>query len=157
MDFDYESLLSRAKEDLPDDLEVHERWEIPEVEVAVEGNQTILRNLGDLIFAVDREKRHVTNFLLKELGTAGNVDNERMMFKGKLSKRQIQAKFDNYVDTYVHDHRLGREDPAENRAARRAQLGLARLDVDQLHVAGAALEVKPLAAELEHGQLSVPL
>ena len=48
-DDDYLSLLARAKEDLPETIEKHERFQVPEPEVFQEGKITVIRNYGDII------------------------------------------------------------------------------------------------------------
>jgi predicted RNA-binding protein with TRAM domain len=42
--FDYESLLDRAKKELPQTLEAHDRFQVPEPEVMIEGKTTVIRN-----------------------------------------------------------------------------------------------------------------
>ncbi len=109
--FDYNELLARAREEIPQDLRASDvRWEVPEPELAEEGSQTVLRNFNQIVQALRRDSSHFSAFLMKEIGTAARVDGERMLFKGKLGKRQFQGKIDSYVDAYVLCHECHKPD-----------------------------------------------
>lgn len=115
--YDYDSLLDRAKEKLPHTLESHDRFQVPEPDVIVEGKITILRNFGDISDAFRREPDHLFGFLLKELGTAGTVEGRRAVFKGKVATAAIAERLKDYVDEYVlcsecnrPDTRIAKED-----------------------------------------------
>ena len=45
-DFEYESLLDRARERIPKDIRERARWTMPTPEILVEENQTIIRNFS---------------------------------------------------------------------------------------------------------------
>ena len=47
--FDYESLLDRARDLIPKDISERARWTMPEPEILLEGNQTILRNFSSIV------------------------------------------------------------------------------------------------------------
>ncbi len=99
--YDYESLLDRAKKKLPQTLESHDRFQVPEPDVMVEGKTTVVRNFGDIVDALRRESDHLLGFLLKELGTAGTIEGRRAVFKGKVATSQIAERVRDYVDEYV--------------------------------------------------------
>ena len=42
VDFEYESLLERARERIPKNISERSRWTMPEPEILIEGNQTII-------------------------------------------------------------------------------------------------------------------
>ena len=46
--FDYEDLLDRARERIPEGISQRSRWTMPEPEILIEGSQTILRNFQTL-------------------------------------------------------------------------------------------------------------
>ena len=56
-DFDYESLLDRAREKIPEDISSRSRWTLPEPDVLIEGSQTILRNFNELVSMMDRRRK----------------------------------------------------------------------------------------------------
>jgi translation initiation factor 2 subunit 2 len=99
--FDYEELLERAKKKLPVKLESHDRFQVPEPDVMIEGKTTVIRNFGDIVDALRREPEHVLGYLLRELGTAGTMEGRRVVFKGKVGTSQISDRISNYVDEYV--------------------------------------------------------
>jgi len=98
---DYLSLLDRAKEELPETVEDHERFSVPEADVLQEGKITVVRNFIDISEALRRDPQHVLQFLLRELGTPGNIEGRRVVFKAKLSPAQIADRIQNYTDTFV--------------------------------------------------------
>ena len=100
-DFDYEALLDRAKKDLPQTLEAHDRFQIPEPDVMIEGKTTVIRNFGAIAEALRREPEHLYGYLLRELGTAGSLEGTRVVFKGKVATSQIVERISNYVEEYV--------------------------------------------------------
>jgi translation initiation factor 2 subunit 2 len=99
--FDYESLLDRAKKKLPHTLESHDRFQVPEPEVMIEGKTTVIRNFGDIVDTLRREPDHLLGYLLRELGTAGTLEGRRVVFKGKVGTAQVADRIKSYVDEYV--------------------------------------------------------
>lgn len=99
--FDYNALLERARQALPEELSSESRWEVPELDLLYEGRTTIIRNWRDIVDTLRRDRTHVMSYLLRELGTAGDGDEDRVVFNGKLTLQQIQDKMDAYVATYV--------------------------------------------------------
>jgi translation initiation factor 2 subunit 2 len=108
--YDYEELLNRSMESLPEDLTSKERFQMPEGDVFHEGNTTIIRNFLDITDQVGRDPQHMLTYLLKELGTAGELDNERAIFQGKISTGKVQERIDAYVNTFVVCRECGRPD-----------------------------------------------
>lgn len=99
--FDYASLLKRAKENLPEVAEGDSRWEMPEPDVQYEGRTTILRNIDDILSAVRRDEDHLIPYLLREIGTAGGKEGDRMIFQGNIPMKTIKERLDSYVNTFV--------------------------------------------------------
>lgn len=97
----YLTLLNRAKEVLPETIENHERFELPELDILQEGKITVFKNFIDVTDKLRREPQHVLHFLLKELGTPGNVEGRRAVFKAKISPHVINDKIQTYTETYV--------------------------------------------------------
>jgi translation initiation factor 2 subunit 2 len=99
--FDYDSLLERAKKKLPTTLESHDRFQVPEPDVMIEGKTTVIRNFGDIVDTLRREPDHLLGYLLRELGTAGTMEGRRIVFKGKVGTAQVAERIKDYVDEYV--------------------------------------------------------
>ena len=98
---DYDALLERAKDKLPQKLESHDRFQVPEPDVMIEGKTTVIRNFGDIADVLRREPDHILGFLLRELGTAGTLEGRRAVFKGKVTTSQVADRIMDYVDEYV--------------------------------------------------------
>lgn len=99
--FDYEALLKRAKQKLPVTLESHDRFQVPEPDVMIEGKTTVIRNFGDIVDVLRRDANHLLGYLLRELGTAGTMEGRRVVFKGKVTASQVAERIKSYVDEYV--------------------------------------------------------
>ena len=78
--FDYEKLLNRAWDSLPDSVKEHSRFNIPNVDALAEGNTTVVRNFADIASTLNREPNHLFSYLLKELGTAGVLEGRRVVW-----------------------------------------------------------------------------
>ena len=100
-DFEYEALLDRARDKIPTEISERARWTLPDPEILIEGNQTIIRNFSELISKMDRDPNHVYQFLLNELGTSGTRESARVMFKGRIPPKRIRGKIVNYVKSYI--------------------------------------------------------
>ncbi|UCE74221.1 MAG: translation initiation factor IF-2 subunit beta [Methanomassiliicoccales archaeon] len=100
-DYDYKTLLKRARDKLPSAIADHSRFQVPELEILFEGKTTVVRNFAEIASAVNRDPADILAYLLKELGTAGSSDGKRVIFKGKVQIDQIKERLSNYVSTYV--------------------------------------------------------
>jgi len=101
MDDDYLALLNKAKEELPETITNHERFSLPDLEVLHEGKVTVFRNFMDIADKVRRDPQHLLQFLLKELGTPGNLEGRRVVLRSKVPPTIIRERVQTYVDTYV--------------------------------------------------------
>ena len=70
---------------MPEVAESHERFVIPELDVLQEGKTTVIRNFIDVTDTLRREPEHVLQYLLRELGTPGNLEGRRVILKSKIS------------------------------------------------------------------------
>jgi len=109
-DNDYLAMLDRGKEQLPETTEQHERFELPPLEIIQEGKITIFKNFIDVTDKLRRDPQHVLQFLLKELGTPGNIEGRRVVFKAKINPQHIDEKIKDYTETYVICSECGRPD-----------------------------------------------
>lgn len=100
-DYDYNDLLDRARKGLPTTITEHERFQVPEVELLIEGKNTVFRNFGDIIDMIERDPKHLFLFLLRELGTAGEIDGRRVIFKGQVSSAKLEDRLNSYMETFV--------------------------------------------------------
>jgi translation initiation factor 2 subunit 2 len=98
----YEELLERAFEKLADkDVVRRERFEIPRVSIQREGTRTILKNFSQIAKTLNRSEDHLYKYIVKSLGTAGFIDNGRLVLQGKFTESELQKEIDDYVKLYV--------------------------------------------------------
>jgi translation initiation factor 2 subunit 2 len=106
----YEELLNKAYEKLPQTAKYSDRFEIPAVEAAVQGNQTIIKNFSQICETIRRDPKHLLKFLTKELATPANFDGSRANLQSKIPQSLIQKKLELYVKEYVLCKECGRPD-----------------------------------------------
>ena len=100
-DFDYESLLDRARDKIPDNISSRSRWKLPEPQILIEGSNTIFRNFTEVVAMMDRDDNHVYQYILNDLGTSGSRDGPRARFKGRIHPKRIKKTIVNYVNSYI--------------------------------------------------------
>lgn len=100
-DYDYEALLKKAKANLPKNIASHERFVIPDADLFIEGKSTVFRNFGDVADTLRRDAEAIMAYLLREMGTAGNLDGRRAIFKSRLNPERLSDRLKAYVNTYV--------------------------------------------------------
>ena len=93
-DFEYESLLDRARSNIPEDISNRARWTLPDPQIMIEGSNTIFRNFTEVVNHMDRDENHVYQFMLNELGTAGSRDGPRARFKGRIPPKTLQISLE---------------------------------------------------------------
>ncbi|MHA1733852.1 MAG: translation initiation factor IF-2 subunit beta [Promethearchaeota archaeon] len=98
---DYERLLDRARERIPEDAFKRERFEIPDVQVMIQGRATVIKNFQKIVDLVDRPTRHFLKFILQEVGTAGDIRGGQAILKGLFKKDNLKAAINHYIETYV--------------------------------------------------------
>lgn len=99
---EYEKMLDEGIRDLPKD-EAAEcgRFEIPKVSGHIQGNKTVITNLGAIISLLRRDEGHFIKFLLKELASPGHFDGPRFVFGRKLNPVLINDKIKRYAELFV--------------------------------------------------------
>lgn len=98
---DYDKMLQKGREDIPEDVASGRRFEIPDVETRKEGSKTVIQNFGALADRFNRSKQHLSKFLLGELGTAGHVDGSDLVLNGSFRRGKIDEKVQEYAAAYV--------------------------------------------------------
>ncbi len=98
---EYEAMLERAYNDLPEVLKTHSRFEMPKIESIIQGKITVVQNLGDVSKSVNRDSDMVAKYIIKELGTAGTHDGQHITLKGQFRMPLVQEKFEAFVGQYV--------------------------------------------------------
>jgi len=110
VEFDYDTLLDRAYEQMPEETKKTSRFEMPQVDVFFEGNKTILRNFVPIAKQLRREEAHLQKFLTKELGAYAIVSGDRLILNKKLFGKKIGDAVKRYVEEYVLCPTCGKPD-----------------------------------------------
>lgn len=111
MDYaEYESLLDRARSQLPRDVSERSRFEVPRALIFVEGNKTTLKNFKEIVDRLNRDPQHFLRFMARELATAGNIEGTKAVFQGTFSESTINKLIERYVQYYVICPMCGRPD-----------------------------------------------
>lgn len=103
-------MLEKGREELPEDLFTGERFEIPEAETQKDGNKTIIKNFRSLVDTFHRDGKHLSEYLMKEMGTAGHVENGELVLNGSFRRGAINRKIKQYADHFVLCSECGKPD-----------------------------------------------
>ena len=123
MDLNYDKLLERAREGLEDVMQNADRFNPPVPEILHEGSKkTIIRNFSEIVDTLRRDENHLYKFLLQELGTAGSVNNRRLVLQGRVPERKINERIKSYIDTFVVCQECNRPDTSFLRVGRTLNL-----------------------------------
>lgn len=107
---DYEDLLDRAISELPPEVFEHKRFKPTKAYSVIQGNRTFVQNFKDVADSLNRDPQHVLKYLLRELGTAGNLEGGRAILQGKFNHFLINEKVQDYVEEYVMCQECNRPD-----------------------------------------------
>ena len=99
---DYEELLKKAEDELPERTEGKERFVIDKVKGHLEGNKTIIINLKAIAKILGRDENHLLKYLLRELATPGKINRGRTIFGSKVSAAIINKKIKKYASEFVY-------------------------------------------------------
>jgi translation initiation factor 2 subunit 2 len=101
MSFNYDDLLKRACEQMPEVSTKKERLELPRIMIQTVGMRTIIANFKDIAAALDRDPQHVLKFLTREMATAATFNDSRAIFQGKFRSDSFERLLQRYLEGYV--------------------------------------------------------
>jgi len=101
MKYDYETLLKRARSQLPEITSKRERLEIPSLHYTVVGMRTIIHNFKEIAETLNRDPQHILKFLTGELATAAIMQESRVIFQGKFPRETVERLLQRYMETFV--------------------------------------------------------
>ena len=108
---DYNQLLSRAYEKMPDKaLTKMDRFEIPKVAGHIQGNKTIVSNFTQISSVLGGRHQQVMKFILKELATPGELKGQYLILGSKIPASRINEKIRKYAIEYVICAECGKPD-----------------------------------------------
>ena len=97
----YETLLKKAKKDLPIGLVKRERFEVPKVKGHIEGNRTVITNFSEICSLLYREPEMLLKYLQRELATPASIDGRRLILGRKIGSGLINEKVERFADEFV--------------------------------------------------------
>jgi len=107
----YEDLLKKIREDMPETVKERIRFEIPKVKGHIQGNKTVIINFSQICDTLSREQKHVLKFLLKELATSGDIKSSgSLIFGTKLPSSRINEKIKEYALEFILCKDCGKPD-----------------------------------------------
>ncbi len=107
---EYEQLLKKAKESLPEVSVSKERFEIPKVSGHIEGVKTIINNFITIVKTLNRDSEQLLKYLQKELATPAFIDAQRLILGRKINSEFINKKIEQFAKDFVICKECGKPD-----------------------------------------------
>ncbi|MFX0026148.1 MAG: translation initiation factor IF-2 subunit beta [Candidatus Hermodarchaeota archaeon] len=98
---DYEKLLERAYENIPENVKKLSRFEIPKVQIRIESKNTYIINFNKIINTLNRDKRHFLGIFLRKAGTMGEIRGQQLFLKGTYKEQVLNRLIEQYSKAYV--------------------------------------------------------
>lgn len=107
---DYEAMLKKGFEQLPEDTTKGERFTIPKIKGHLQGNKTVISNLTQIASTIRRPTEILVKYIEKQLATKGSVENTFVIFNTKLSASKINERIQQFSDQFVICKECGKPD-----------------------------------------------
>ena len=98
---DYEKLLDRAYEAVPQKSSSGERFEMPVADVLAQGSKTIVKNFESIADVLRRPAEQLLKYMQKELAVPTTKEGPRLVLHGKFNPRVVNEKLKNFCDAFV--------------------------------------------------------
>ena len=108
---DYDDMLDRAADETSDVTGTDERLDVPDPAVRQEGNVTVVENFQTLCNRLGREPDHLLQFLQREAGTSGHIDESgRARITGSFDADRLGEAVESYIEGFVRCPECGLPD-----------------------------------------------
>jgi len=97
----YDELIDKAYEKIPDNVKKLSRFVIPKVELRNEAKYTYITNFNKIINALMRDRKHFMGVFLKKVGTMGEIRGQQLFLKGIYKEQVLNRLIEQYSKTYV--------------------------------------------------------
>lgn len=101
MDYNYNDLLKRARDQVPEGTLKKERLELPRLFVSMVGMRTTIANFKEVADTLDRDPQHILKFLTREMATAATYHDGRAIFQGKFPRDTFERLLQRYMESFV--------------------------------------------------------
>ena len=107
---EYEQLLKKAKESLPEIKISKERFEIPKVSGHIQGSKTIINNFTAIAKILGRDQEKLLKYLQRELAAPAQIDGQRLILGRKMNSEFINKKIAEFARDFVICKECGKPD-----------------------------------------------
>ncbi len=107
---DYEQLLKRAREQLPEQTGTGERFEIPKAKGRIEGNKTVVTNFKEIVDQLRRDQDMFLKYLQRELAVPASIDGPRLVLNSKIKAALVNSKIELFAKDFVICKQCGKPD-----------------------------------------------
>jgi translation initiation factor 2 subunit 2 len=97
----YDELIDKAYEKIPDNVKKLSRFEIPKIEIRIEAKNTYITNFNKIINSLNRDRKHFIGVFLKKVGTMGEMRGQQLFIKGIYKEIVLNRLIEQYSKTYV--------------------------------------------------------
>lgn len=97
----YQELLDKGYESIPDNVKKLSRFEIPKVQIRIEAKNTYITNFNKIINTLNRDRKHFIVEFLKKVGTMGEMRGQHLFLKGVYKEQVLNRLIELYSKTYV--------------------------------------------------------
>ena len=97
----YDDLLDKAYENIPENVKKLSRFEIPKVQIRFEAKNTYITNFNRIINILNRDRKHFIGVFLKKVGTMGEIRGQQLFLKNIYKEQVLNRLIEVYSKTYV--------------------------------------------------------
>ncbi|MFX0011599.1 MAG: translation initiation factor IF-2 subunit beta [Candidatus Hermodarchaeota archaeon] len=97
----YDDLLEKGYENIPDNVKKLSRFEIPKVEIRIEAKNTYITNFNKIINTLNRDRKHFIGVFLKKVGTMGEIRGQQLFLKGIYKEQVLNRLIEQYSKMFV--------------------------------------------------------
>jgi len=101
MNVDYDDLLKRALELLPEKRTVKSRFKPPVVVSFCQGNRTVIKNFKEICETLRRDENFVAKYFSKELAVPVKTEGGILILQGKFDEKSLNERLDYFIKKYV--------------------------------------------------------
>ena len=98
---EYDKLLEKAYEKIPENVKKSSRFEIPKVDLRIESKNSFIVNFSKIMNTLNRDSRHFLGIFLKKAGTMGEIRGQQLFLKGRYKEQVLNRLIENYTKNYV--------------------------------------------------------
>ena len=99
--YEYDKLLEKAYEKIPENVKKSSRFEIPKVAIRIESKNSFIVNFSKIMNTLNRDPRHFLGSFLKKAGTMGEIRGQQLFLKGRYKEQVLNRLIETYTKAYV--------------------------------------------------------